>query len=206
MSFAIALASSRMSSMTSGAPCFPRRAPCSGLQWLPPEKPIAVMPAARAASIPAGLSSMTRQRSGAVVRRCAAYRNRSGAGLPRATIVALNRCSPKRLRRPVIFSFLTDLLQAAARRDADGQCQRIERFGNSLDRCKRLTKPGLDHQSDTLGIRGRQRAAPLALDDFEHFRIAHAAEAFDEFLFGDRIAAGGEDVSMGLVDDRLAVD
>src|ERR1700758_4803708 len=34
-----------------------------------------------------------------------AYRNRSGAGLPRATIVALNRCSPKRPRRPVISSF-----------------------------------------------------------------------------------------------------
>jgi hypothetical protein len=180
--------------------------PNTGIDGFRTGRQVRGVPAASAASIPAGLSSTTRQRSGAVVRRCAAYRNRSGAGLPRATIVALNRCSPKRLRRPVIFSFLTDLLQAAARRDADGQCQRIERFGNSLDRCKRLTKPDLDHQSDTLGIRGRQRAAPLALDDFEHFRIAHAAEAFDEFLFRDRIAAGGEDVSMGLVDDRLAVD
>ncbi len=48
---------------------------------------------------------------------------------------------------------------------------------------------------------------PLALDDVvEHFRIAHAAEAFDEILFRDRIAAGGQDVGVGLVDDRLAVD
>src|SRR6266487_1189612 len=57
-----------------------------------------------------------------------------------------------------------------------------------------------------LGIRGRQRAAPLALDDFEHFPIAHAAEALDEILFRDRISAGGQHSSMGLIDDRLAVD
>src|ERR1700724_2150010 len=49
--------------------------------------------------------------------------------------------------------------------------------------------PGLDHQSDPLGIRSRQRAAPLALDDFEHIRIAHAAEALDENSFRDRISA-----------------
>src|ERR1700730_18394403 len=104
------------------------------------------------------------------------------------------------------LQFLTDLFQAAARRDAGGQCQRIERFANPLDRCKRLMKPGLDHQSDMLCIRGWQRAAPLALDDFEHIRIAHAAEALDENFFGDRISARRQHLGVGSVDDRLAVD
>jgi hypothetical protein len=44
------------------------------------------------------------------------------------------------------------------------------------------------------------------LDDSEHFRIAHAAEAPDEIPLGDRIAAGGEHVGVRAVDDRLAVD
>jgi hypothetical protein len=72
VSFASAVASWRMSSITSAAPCCSRRAPCSNPQWLPPQKPIAVIPAPQAASMPAGLSSMTRQRSGAAASRCAA--------------------------------------------------------------------------------------------------------------------------------------
>src|SRR6516164_4649102 len=103
------------------------------------------------------------------------------------------------------LQFVTDLLRAAARRNADGQWQPIEHFGNSRDRCKRL-KPGCYHQSDTLGIRGGQRPTPLAFDDTEHFGIAHAAEALDEILLRYRIAADGQHVGMGLVDDRLAVD
>jgi hypothetical protein len=67
-------------------------------------------------------------------------------------------------------------------------------------------KPGLDHQSHMLGIRGWQRAAPLTLDDFEHIRIAHAAEALAENFFGDRISAGRQHLGVGSVDDRLAVD
>jgi hypothetical protein len=67
-------------------------------------------------------------------------------------------------------------------------------------------KPGLDHQSDMLCIRSRQRATPLALDDFEHIRIAHAADALDENFFGDRISAGRQHLGVGSVDDRLAVD
>ena len=86
-----------------------------------------------------------------------------------------------------------------------GSVQRSERFGNSFDRCK-LMKPGLDHQSHTLGIGGWQRAAPLTLDDFEHIRIAHAAEALDENFFGDRISAGRQHLGVGSGDDRLAVD
>jgi hypothetical protein len=50
-------------------------------------------------------------------------------------------------------------------------------------------KPGLDHQSDMLGIRGRQRSAPLVLDDFDHFPITHAAEAFPRDFGPDRISA-----------------
>jgi hypothetical protein len=34
--------------------------------------------------------------------------------------------------------------------------------------------------------------APLALDNGEHFRIAHTAEAFDEIVLRDRITAGGQ--------------
>jgi hypothetical protein len=125
--------------------------------------------------------------------------------LPRATIIALNRRSPKRPRRAVIYSFRR-ICSGAARCDTNRQSQPIEHLGNSLNGYKRLTKPSLDHQSDTLGIRSGQRMAPLALNDVEHFRVAHAAEALDEILFRDRIAAGGQDVGVGLVDDRLAVD
>src|SRR5437762_13220087 len=48
--------------------------------------------------------------------------------------------------------------------------------------------------------------AGLARDDAKHFCIAHAAEALDKVLFGDRIAAGGQHLGMSSVDDRLAVD
>ena len=44
------------------------------------------------------------------------------------------------------------------------------------------------------------------LDDREHFRIAHAAEAPHEIPLGDRIAAGGEHMGMRAVDNWLAVD
>jgi hypothetical protein len=100
-SLAIAAANWRMSPMTSTAPRACRRAACSGPQWLPPQKPIGVIAADRVASMPTGLSSMMRQRSGAVASRRAAKRNRSGDGLPRATIVALKRFSPKYFKRPV---------------------------------------------------------------------------------------------------------
>jgi hypothetical protein len=43
------------------------------------------IPAALAAAIPAGASSMTAQRDGGTPIRCAANRNTSGSGLPRRT-------------------------------------------------------------------------------------------------------------------------
>ena len=104
------------------------------------------------------------------------------------------------------LKFSPDLLHGAARRNTNGQSQRTERLGNSPDRRKRLTKFVFDHRSDTLGVRERQCASPLMLDDSEHVRIAHAAEASDEIPCGDRIAASGQHVGMGMVDDWLAID
>ena len=63
-----------------------------------------VMPAALAARIPTSLSSTTRQRVGSAAIVAAASRNRSGAGLPSLTMVALNRWGAKRSSRPVISS------------------------------------------------------------------------------------------------------
>jgi hypothetical protein len=74
------------------------------------------------------------------------------------------------------------------------------------DRRKRLTEAALDHQSDTLAIRSRQRAAPFAFDDVEHVRIAHTAKAPNEILFRDRVAAGSQHLGMGSIDDWLAID
>src|SRR5690606_13631672 len=58
--------------------------------WLPPVKRQTCIPAARAASIPVRLSSITSVRAGSAPIRAAACRNRSGAGLPRATWLAVN--------------------------------------------------------------------------------------------------------------------
>ena len=91
----------RASAQMSSAPASRRRASWPGPQWLPPVKPIAVMPAARAARMPGALSSTTRHAAGSTAISRAARRNRSGAGLPRATILALNTCGAKRSQRPV---------------------------------------------------------------------------------------------------------
>ena len=62
------------------------------------------MPACRAASMPAGLSSTTMQSCGRTPIPFAAWRNRSGAGLPRATSVALKIRPSNRSRSPVMPS------------------------------------------------------------------------------------------------------
>jgi hypothetical protein len=64
------------------------------------------MPAARAAWTPYRLSSTTTQDSGGTPMRAAACRNRSGAGLPRATSVALKIRPAKRSYSPVRPSVL----------------------------------------------------------------------------------------------------
>jgi hypothetical protein len=69
-----------------------------------------------------------------------------------------------------------------------------------------LSEPILDYCADTLGVRKWQHAGPLTLDDAEHFSIAHAAEALDKIFLSNWVAAGGQDVSMSPVNDRLAVD
>jgi hypothetical protein len=62
------------------------------------------MPAALAASTPAGLPSITAQRVGSTPSVRAACRNRSGAGLPRVTSCALKMRPAKRSKRPVVVS------------------------------------------------------------------------------------------------------
>ena len=59
------------------------------------------MPAARAAVTPGTLSSMTRQASGTAPMVAAAWRKRSGAGLPRATMVEEKMRPSKSGSRPV---------------------------------------------------------------------------------------------------------
>jgi len=61
-------------------------------QWPPPQKPTTGIPAAIAASTPVVLSSITIQSSGGTPSCRAAYKKRSGAGLPRATCEALKTC------------------------------------------------------------------------------------------------------------------
>ena len=61
-------------------------------------------PLALAAAMPAGLSSITMQFSGATPMSRATCRKRSGAGLPRFTIEALKICGSNRSRRPVTSS------------------------------------------------------------------------------------------------------
>nr|WP_236637989.1 hypothetical protein [Mangrovicoccus ximenensis] len=62
------------------------------------------MPAALAAARPAGLSSITTQAAGSAPMREAAKKKRSGAGLPRATMVALKTLGSKSGSNPVRVS------------------------------------------------------------------------------------------------------
>src|SRR5262249_27618573 len=103
------------------------------------------------------------------------------------------------------LEFSMDLLRHAARCNANWQAQRLQRLCYAGDRDKRL-ETILDHRANTLEIRRRQGAAPLVLDNPQHFCVAHAAEPLDEVVFRDRIAAGGQHRSVGSVDDWLAVD
>ena len=66
--------------------------------------------------MPATLSSTTTQAAGSAFICAAANRNRSGAGLPRATWVALNRCGPNRAARPVSSRRWTTLRASRATR------------------------------------------------------------------------------------------
>ena len=97
--------------------------------------------------MPAGLSSITRHGL-APPRRCAAYRNRSGAGLPRATIVALNRYFAKTSQETGQLELAADLLRGAARCDANGKLQKVERLSDSLNRCKQQAEPASVSESD----------------------------------------------------------
>src|SRR5260370_31791452 len=97
----------------------------------------------------------------------------------------------KTRQKPGQFELTADLLRQAARREATGQSQPIEQLGNSVDRREGLTEPALDHLSDARSIGTRQCTAPLILDNIDHFRVAHPAEALDQSLFRNRIAASG---------------
>jgi hypothetical protein len=91
----------RMSAITAFAPA---ALSCAGNfepAWLPPTYPIDVMPAAVAAAIPTAESSTTMQSLGATRILAAAWRKRSGAGLPRATSFAENRFGSKKRSSPV---------------------------------------------------------------------------------------------------------
>jgi len=88
---------------TMSAPSSRRRFWCVSFisrRCLPPEKPTQGMPAALAARTPWGESSITTQADGSTPICWAAYSNRSGAGLPRATCCALNTWA-KRSKRPI---------------------------------------------------------------------------------------------------------
>src|SRR6185295_7057138 len=92
----------RRSAMIEQAPdalsCSPRPAPA----WLPPTKPMAVIPAAVAAATPGGESSTTMQFVGEMPMRLAACRNRSGAGLPLGTSLAENTRGSKNRISPAV--------------------------------------------------------------------------------------------------------
>ena len=60
------------------------------------------MPAAAAAVTPAGESSITMHSDGGTPMRPAAYRNRSGAGLPLGTSLAENRFDSKKRASPAV--------------------------------------------------------------------------------------------------------
>ena len=69
-------------------------------------KPNAPIPAARAASIPSGVSSTTAQSLGATPIAFAACRKRSGAGFPRSTSAALNILPSNLSKRPAAPSVI----------------------------------------------------------------------------------------------------
>src|SRR5262245_18472132 len=83
------------------------------------------MPAADPAATPGGLSSMTTQREGSTFITSATCRKRSGAGLPRATLIAENTWSPKNRSTSVMASEV--LMRSGALDDANTEDHRPPR-------------------------------------------------------------------------------
>ena len=82
------------------APAAMSRAAWPASVCAPPVKPITRMPAATPAATPATESSITTHSAGETPMLAAACRNRSGAGLPRATSSPEKMCSPKKPASP----------------------------------------------------------------------------------------------------------
>ena len=123
------LFSARMSVITARAPAVTRCWPSRGPAWLPPTKPITVMPAAAPAATPTGESSTTMQSAGGTPILAAACRNRSGAGLPLLHVVAGKQIRLEEADQVGGFQADADAVEAGGRGDAFRPAQPGERIG-----------------------------------------------------------------------------
>ena len=180
-----------MSSITAIAPCAASRAASLGRQWLAPTKPITVIPAATAAVTPGRLSSIATQRSGGTPIRSAAWRNRSGAGLPWATSTGVKAVVEADQRQG-----MAQPIGPAAGGDASlaGQC--INDGAHAGDGLQLAVEERPQTPPPAVGEIGRQPAMP-GLEIGHHRGKADAGIALEDLVDRQFDAAFGESFSVG---------
>ena len=143
------------------------------------------MPAATAAATPTTLSSTTVQPAGVAPSWRAASRNRSGAGLPDATWIALNTCGSKKRNNPVNAKPLAHPLEMAVRGDAARRRQRAQQFLDPRHRLQFAFEDDRGLRAHRLEKTVRQRAPVAGLDRGAQ-GVAVLAKAEQQGLLGRR--------------------